>query len=85
MRANAILREGSRLDSSLQLFPAVFHHRPKDGLGYEEGGFAPHDFSRLDNCRLHPDRFCQEVHPIFASRETIGHLGHTGKRWQPDV
>ena len=50
-------------------------------MGYEERGFALHNFSRLDSPSFRPDLIHQEVHPILASRETTGHLGHTGIRY----
>ena len=50
-------------------------------MGYEERGFTPHNISRLDSRSFRPDLIHQEVHPILASRETTGHLGHTGIRY----
>ena len=50
-------------------------------MGYEERGFASHNISRLDSRSFRPDLIHQEVHPILASWETTGHLGHTGIRY----
>ena len=50
-------------------------------MGYEERGFALHNISRLDSPSFRPDLIHQEVHPILASRETTGHLRHTGIRY----
>ena len=50
-------------------------------MGYEERGLAPHNICRLDSRSFRPDLIHQEVHPILASRETTGHLRHTGIRY----
>ena len=65
-------------------------------MGYEERGFTSHNISRLDSRSFRPDLIHQEVHPILASWETTGHLGHTGiryiqvqintgTRWKPEI